>query len=74
MKRKNKEKIIYYNDLKNDDFSGTNIKIKPLKDSYKYLHKNPLWQIACFNSFLLANFWWQHNLVTKKNIGFAMIK
>ena len=48
MKRKNKEKIIYYNDLKNDDFSGTNIKIKPLKDSYKYLHKNPLWQIADF--------------------------
>ena len=48
MKRKNKEKIIYYNDLKNDDFSGTNIKIKPLNDSYKYHHINPLWQIAAF--------------------------
>lgn len=46
--KRNKERIIYYNDLKNDDFSGTNIKVKPLKDNYKYVHKNPIWHIFSF--------------------------
>lgn len=41
--KKNQKRIQYYKDLKNDDFSGTNIKVKPLPEKYKYLHKNPLW-------------------------------
>ncbi len=50
-----KEKIIYYNDLKNDDFSGTHIKTTPLKDNYKYIHKNPFWIItAGFVYFIFA--------------------
>ncbi len=47
--KKNKQKIIYYNDLKIDDFSGTNITVKPLSPKYKYVHKNIFWR-------LLANF------------------
>ena len=43
-----KNRVIYYTDLKNDDFSGTHITISPLKDSYKYLHRNPFWQIGAF--------------------------
>ena len=44
--KENKKRVIYYKDLKNDDFSGTNITIQPLNDSYKYIHKNPLWNLA----------------------------
>lgn len=58
--KKNKKGIYYYKDLKNDDFSGTNITVKPLSDKYKYLHKNPLWHIpANFVYFVIAKplFW-----------------
>lgn len=52
--KKNK-RVIYYNDLKNDDFSGTHITAAPLKDSYKYLHKNPFWFLASnFIYFIIA--------------------
>lgn len=52
---KKKKRVQYYRDLKNDDFSGTNIKVKPLKDEYKYLHKNPLWILtAGFVYFCIA--------------------
>ncbi len=50
---KQKEKIIYYNDLKNDDFSGTHIKAKPLEDSFKYIHKNPFWNLAAAGLYFL---------------------
>ena len=53
--KKNKQKIIYYNDLKSDDFSGTNIKVIPLKDNYKYIHKNILWvSLAAIFYFIIA--------------------
>ncbi|MDE6655502.1 MAG: 1-acyl-sn-glycerol-3-phosphate acyltransferase [Anaeroplasmataceae bacterium] len=58
--KKNKIRIQYYKDLKNDDFSGTSITVKPLSDKYKYLHKNPLWHIpANFVYFVIAKpvFW-----------------
>lgn len=54
MKQK-KQRVIYYKDLKNDDFSGTNITIQPLSDTYKYLHRNPLWHLAAnFVYFVIA--------------------
>ncbi|MDE7384256.1 MAG: 1-acyl-sn-glycerol-3-phosphate acyltransferase [Anaeroplasmataceae bacterium] len=62
--KNNKKRIQYYKDLKNDDFSGTHITVKPLNDKYKYLHKNPLWHIpANFVYFVIAKplFW----LITK---------
>ena len=43
---KQKERIIYYDSLKDDDFSGTNIEVKPLRDNYTYVHKNPFWILA----------------------------
>ncbi len=39
-----KERVRYYSDLRNDDFSETNIKATPLPDNYKYIHKNVLWR------------------------------
>ena len=52
--KKKKQKIVYYNDMKNDDFSGTNITIQPLNDSYKYLHRNPLWHIGAFFIYFIV--------------------
>lgn len=53
--KKNNKRIQYYKDLKNDDFSGTHIKVKPLSEKYKYLHKNPFWHIAAnFIYFIIA--------------------
>ena len=46
------EKIIYYKDELNDEFSKA--KIKPIKidEKYKYIHKNPVWD---FCSIMLQN-------------------
>ena len=44
-----KVKTVYYNDLLNDEFSGTKIKRKPLGPRFKYVHKNPFF---CFFAFL----------------------
>ena len=43
-----KEKIIYYEDELNDEFSTA--KIIPIKidEHYKYEHKNPLWNLCSF--------------------------
>ena len=40
------QKIIYYKDELNDEFSGP--KITPIKidENYKYIHKNPFWNFA----------------------------
>lgn len=46
--RTQKQKIIYYTDLKNDDFSGTNITVKSLKNNYKYVHKSIFWNFFAF--------------------------
>jgi 1-acyl-sn-glycerol-3-phosphate acyltransferase len=46
------DKIIYYEDELNDEFSTA--KITPIKidENYKYMHKNPLWS---FSSFIVQN-------------------
>lgn len=42
------KKIIYYREENTDDFANTNIKTKPLRDNYKYIHKNIFWKTASF--------------------------
>ncbi len=52
---KTKEKVIYYSDEKNDDFSGTNIKRKNLKSNYKYTSYNPLtWFMTIFLTYIIV--------------------
>lgn len=43
---KTKERVIYYKDELNDDFSGLNINVKPLGDKYKYMQTS--WLFRCF--------------------------
>ena len=42
------QKIIYYKDELNDEFSGANITPKRIDENYKYIHKNPLWLTLAF--------------------------
>ena len=37
------QKIIYYQDELNDEFSGAKITPRTIDEKYKYVHKNPLW-------------------------------
>ena len=55
-----RKKIVYYTDELNDDFSGTNIKQKPLKENFKYINRNPFWNtIAWFlYNCIAAPFGW----------------
>lgn len=46
------KKINYYKDELNDEFSGANITPRVIDENYKYIHKNPLWNLT---SFLLQN-------------------
>lgn len=45
-------KIIYYKDELNDEFSPTTKTSRKIDENYKYIHKNPLWNLC---SFLLQN-------------------
>lgn len=42
------KKIIYYQDELNDEFSTANIEPRIIDENYKYIHKNPFWNIGCF--------------------------
>ena len=42
----NKEKIIYYEDELNDEFSTAKIVPRVIDEKYKYIHKNPLWDFC----------------------------
>lgn len=46
------DKIIYYEDELNDEFSKSSIEPRIIDENYKYVHKNPLWN---FCSFVLQN-------------------
>lgn len=41
-------KVIYYTDELNEEFSKAKIVPRRIDENYKYLHKNPLWNIASF--------------------------
>ncbi len=45
-------KVIYYEDELNDEFSTAKIKPRIIDGKYKYLHKNPIWNIS---SYLVQN-------------------
>lgn len=45
-------KIIYYEDELNDEFSDAKITPRQIDETYVYIHKNPFWNIA---SFLMQN-------------------
>ena len=45
-------KIIYYEDELNDEFSKSSIEPRIIDEKYKYVHKNPLWNLC---SFVLQN-------------------
>ncbi len=47
-----KEKVIYYEDELNDEFSTAKIKPRIIDENYQYIHKNPLWNSI---SYLLQN-------------------
>ena len=47
-----KQKIIYYEDELNDEFSTAKIEPRKIDENYKYIHKNVIWN-AC--AFLLQN-------------------
>ncbi len=45
--KKNNEKIYYYTDELEDDFATMeNIKLVNVDENYKFIHKNPIWNIA----------------------------
>lgn len=49
------KKVVYYDDLLNDEFSGTKIKRVPLPKNYKYVHKNPFYRaLSWFLYYIIA--------------------
>ena len=42
---KSAQRVIYYQDERNDDFSGFNIKVKPLGEKFRYIHTGWLYKI-----------------------------
>ena len=42
------QKIIYYNDELNDEFSEVKIEPREINENYKYIHKNPFWNICAY--------------------------
>ena len=43
-----KERVIYYQDELNDDFAGNGIKVKPIKNEYKYIRKSWVFKVNAF--------------------------
>lgn len=48
------KRVIYYNDLLNDDFAGTNIKDKPFPQKYAYVHKNFFWNLTAILVYFIV--------------------
>lgn len=49
-----KHRVIYYDDLTNDDFAENNIVRKPLDESFIYIHKNVFWRITEFFMYYIV--------------------
>lgn len=47
-----KQEVIYYKDELNDEFSKAKITPRLVDENYKYIHKNPFWNIC---SFIMQN-------------------
>ena len=48
-----KKRVYQYSDPVNDDFAGSNIKRKPLKEGYVFYHTNPFFCLISFLTFRL---------------------
>ena len=44
----NEKNVIYYNDEANDDFANGKIETVKIDQNYKYIRKNPIWNISAF--------------------------
>ena len=54
----NKLRVIYYSDELNEDFAGNNIKVKPIKNNYKYIRKSWFFKATSFLiKYLIAVPW-----------------
>lgn len=42
------KKVIYYTDELNEEFSTAQIEPRTIDEKYKYIHKNPIWNIASY--------------------------
>jgi len=47
-------KTYYYSDPLNDDFAGTRIRTRPLRESFRYIHRGFLWRAAEFILYRLV--------------------
>ena len=72
---KRKEKVIYFQDELNDEFSTAKITPKKIDGKYKYIHKNPFWFVLRFVLYrmIAIPFGWlflklkfQHKIVNRK--------
>jgi 1-acyl-sn-glycerol-3-phosphate acyltransferase len=78
-----KEKVVYYTDELNDDFAGTNIITKPLKEDYRYIHKGLIWNLFAIIFYWIIAFplvcivqkvWTHQKIINKKVIKKASKK
>lgn len=56
MKKEKSKKKFYYSDEINDDFAEMNIKTKSVDKNFKFIHKNPLWQLCSFILYYIIAF------------------
>ena len=73
----NKQKVIYYKDELNDEFSEAKIEPRVIDENYKYIHKNPFWNICEFMvqnvlslpiKYIYAKLKFKHKVVGKHKI------
>lgn len=50
MKEKSRQKVIYYHDELNDEFSSAKIKARKIDENYRFVHTNPFYRF--FSAFL----------------------
>lgn len=48
MKKNKEQKIIYYQDEKNDEFSTAQITPRKIDEHYPYFHQSKLWNLGCY--------------------------
>ena len=63
------QKVIYYKDELNDEFSTAKIVPRLIDENYKYVHKNPLWNLC---SILIQNFFSVHIKILYSKMKFKI--
>ena len=67
-----RERIIYYQDELNDDFAGNNIKVKPIKNNYKYIRRSWIFKVKLFTKCKLI-YVYHEPLSTRKSFRDANV-